>query len=66
LSFLYDFRFTGPTIQQSWQRTIRPIGAAACGIAFLENKLIAIDTVKGIYYRLIQSEHHDFEFGNGV
>jgi transglutaminase-like putative cysteine protease len=37
-----------PPIQQSWQRTIRPIGAAALhGIAFLENKLIAIDTVKG-------------------
>ncbi len=37
-----------PPIHQSWQRTIRPIGAAALhGIAFLENKLIAIDTVKG-------------------
>jgi transglutaminase-like putative cysteine protease len=32
----------------SWRRTIRPIGAAALhGIACLENKLIAIDTVKG-------------------
>ncbi len=37
-----------PPIHQSWQRTIRPIGAAALhGIAFLDNKLIAIDTVKG-------------------
>ncbi|WP_250121878.1 transglutaminase domain-containing protein [Chroococcidiopsis sp. CCMEE 29] len=37
-----------PTIQQSWQRTIRPIGAAALhGIAFLDNKLIAIDAIKG-------------------
>lgn len=37
-----------PPIHQSWQRTIRPIGAAALhGIAFLENELIAIDTVKG-------------------
>lgn len=37
-----------PPIQQSWRRTIRPIGAAALhGIAFLEDKLIAIDTVKG-------------------
>ncbi len=37
-----------PTIIPSWQRTIRPIGAAALnGIACLENQLIAIDTVKG-------------------
>jgi transglutaminase-like putative cysteine protease len=37
-----------PTIQTSWQRTIRPIGAAALhGIAFLDNKLIAIDAIKG-------------------
>ena len=37
-----------PPIQQSWRRTIRPIGAAALhGIAFLEDKLIAIDAVKG-------------------
>lgn len=36
-----------PPIHQSW-RTIRPIGAAALhGIAFLKDKLIAIDTVKG-------------------
>lgn len=39
---------TFPPIQQSWRRTIRPIGAAALhGIAFLEDKLIAIDAVKG-------------------
>lgn len=39
---------TFPTIDQSLRRTIRPIGAAALhGIAFLENKLIAIDAVKG-------------------
>ncbi len=37
-----------PPIQQSWRQTIRPIGAAALhGIAFLDNKLIAIDAVKG-------------------
>lgn len=37
-----------PPSYQSSQRTIRPIGAAALyGIASLENKLIAIDTVKG-------------------
>lgn len=36
-----------PTIE-SWRRTIRPIGAAALhGIAFKENKLLAIDAVKG-------------------
>ena len=34
--------------QASWRRLIRPIGAAALhGIAWLGNKLIAIDTVKG-------------------
>lgn len=39
---------TFPSIDQAWQRTIRPIGAAAMyGIAFLENKLIAIDAAKG-------------------
>jgi len=38
---------TLPPSQSSW-RTIRPIGAAALhGIAFLGNKLFAIDTVKG-------------------
>lgn len=37
-----------PPSYQSPQRTIRPIGAAALhGIASLENKLLAIDTVKG-------------------
>jgi len=37
-----------PSMHQSWRRTIRPIGVAALhGIAFLENKLIAIDSVKG-------------------
>ena len=37
-----------PPIHQSRQRTIRPIGAAALhGITFLEDKLLAIDTLKG-------------------
>ena len=39
---------TFPSSQIPWTRTIRPIGAAALhGIAFLGNKLIAIDSVKG-------------------
>jgi hypothetical protein len=44
----YEFpTSTLPPSQSSW-RTIRPIGAAALhGIAFLGNKLFAIDTVKG-------------------
>ena len=37
-----------PFIHQSRRRTIRPIGAAALhGITFLENKIVAIDAVKG-------------------
>ncbi len=37
-----------PSMHQSPRRTIRPIGVAALhGIAFLENKLLAIDPVKG-------------------
>ena len=42
------FDMTSALSQQSWRRTIRPIGAAALhGIAFKENHLIAIDAVKG-------------------
>ena len=42
------FDMTSALSQQSWRRTIRPIGAAALhGIAFKENKLLAIDAVKG-------------------
>jgi transglutaminase-like putative cysteine protease len=50
-SFAY-MTFANPALtdrQMFGQRTIRPIGAAAiCGIALIENRLIAIDTVKGL------------------
>ncbi|NJM70595.1 MAG: transglutaminase [Scytonema sp. RU_4_4] len=44
------------TSQMLGKRTIRPLGAAAlCGIAFFEDTLIAIDTVKG---HLLQIDPH--------
>lgn len=42
-----------PTSSNSWQRTIRPIGAAALhGIAFVDNHLLAIDSIKGHLLRV--------------
>ncbi len=50
-SFAY-MTFANPALtdrQMFGQRTIRPIGAAAiCGIALIGDRLIAIDTVKGL------------------